>query len=78
MDGYTVWKWPSMWDLTEQHEPLLAFIAFPFVVHSPRQEEGAELLEEFKGLLQEPDVQEVPKGKRWDILCKYLARAGAV
>lgn len=74
VDGYIVWTWKGVWDLETQHEPLLAFVAFPFRVHRLRHEERAELLEEFQGLLQEPQLQEVSKRERWNLLRKFVSR----
>ena len=51
--------WEPIWDLQEQFEPLLMFIALPYKTDHPRFSERASLVERFKRLLREEGLHEI-------------------
>ena len=61
-----------LWDLTEQHEPVLVFISLPVISHLPRFQERRKLLEALESLVLGTGVQEADSPKFRDSLRKLL------
>jgi len=59
VDFYFHVAWEPIWDLQEQFEPLLMFIALPYKTDRPRFSERASLVERFKRLLHEEGLHEI-------------------
>jgi hypothetical protein len=69
---------PNVRELTAQFEPLLIFVCLPYVSHSPKLEQRAELLDEFQRSLQGEDLQSVSVRERGRVLRKLLESARAL
>ena len=74
-DFYFKLESDPLWGLDSQFEPVLIFVALPFLPHRPNFDGKAHLCERFRGILQEPEVREVHSPLQRDILRQLFLEA---
>ena len=68
----------SPWNVKNQFEPLLCFIAFPFVPHKPNLHLRHRLVEDFRNKMCGQDVRAKGQSVQWTSLRKLLVRVWSI
>ena len=74
-DLYFKIDWNDVWNMETQFEPVLLFVALPFVSHRPQIDERSKLVEQLQRSMSEARVRNLSSIRRGDILRKFLLDA---
>jgi len=74
-DRYFRITWNPIWNMKDQFEPLLMFVALPFLPHQPRFQERSDLVDGLERALCDPELQEISPSSQRDLLCQLLGQA---
>ena len=77
-DTYFKVDWGDEWNMNTQFEPVLIFVALPFLSHRPKLKEREKLVEQLQRSMSEARMREFSSVRRRDILRKFLFEARAL
>jgi len=77
-DFYCRTSWGPIWDLTTQFEPLLMFVALPYLPHAPRFEERQDLVNRLEGTLCADQVPPLHPSSQRNLLRQLFVSARAL
>lgn len=71
-DVYIKLETPTIWNLNEQYEPCLVFIALPFMSHKPLLTQRRKLVEDFRSQMRTSGLSKQADGVRWNYVRQFL------
>ena len=75
IDFYCRVTWAPVWDLHSHYEPLLMFVALPYLVDQPRFKERAGLVDRLTRLLRGEDLSQVHSNTQRNLLRQLFCEA---
>jgi len=77
-DFYCRINWDPIWSMADQFEPVLMFVALPFLPHQPRIHERQHLVNRLEWLLRAPELSEVHPRSQGNLLRQLFSDARAL